>query len=139
MKEALKQAKLAFDAGEVPIGAVLVYDNLVIARAYNQTEMLNDPTAHAEMLVITAGTEFLGAKYLKNCKLYVTVEPCPMCAGASYWAQVSEIIYGAKDEKRGYSGISSDILHPRTKVKRGVSETEAKALMRDFFYSLRDD
>ena len=137
MKQALVQAQIALENDEVPIGAVIVCNDKIIARAHNQTEMLNDPTAHAEMLAITSATEFLGAKYLTDCKLYVTVEPCPMCAGASYWAQLSEIIYGASEEKRGYTVIGPQILHPKTTVRYGVLEEECKSLIQDFFYKLR--
>ncbi len=137
MKQALIQAQEAFDKGEVPIGAVVVCNNQIIARAHNQIETLQDPTAHAEMLAITSATEFLGAKYLHDCTLYVTIEPCPMCAGAAYWAQISKIVYGASEEKRGYTVIGQQILHPKTIVRAGVYEQECQALMQDFFFDLR--
>ncbi len=137
MKQALIQAREAFDKGEVPIGAVVVCNNQIIARAHNLTETLQDPTAHAEMLAITSATEYLGAKYLQNCTLYVTIEPCAMCAGASYWAQISEIVYGAPEEKRGYSVIGNRILHPKTVVRTSVLEGDCRGLMQDFFFSRR--
>ncbi|UXP32561.1 nucleoside deaminase [Reichenbachiella agarivorans] len=137
MKEALKQAQYAFEEGEVPVGAVVVCDNKIIARAYNQTERLNDVTAHAEMLAITSAANYLGAKYLTNCKLYVTLEPCTMCAGATYWSQLDEIIYGAHDEKRGFSKHNAQILHPKAKLKGGVLEQECGQLITSFFSDLR--
>lgn len=137
MKEALKEAKLALAEDEVPIGAVIVCDNRVIARAHNLTERLNDVTAHAEMQAFTSASGFLGGKYLSECTLYVTVEPCPMCAGASFWAQIGRVVYGARDEKRGYSLLNAAILHPRTSVKSGVMEAECADLMRSFFKSKR--
>ena len=137
MRMALKEAQQAYDADEVPVGAVIVADGRIIARGYNLTERLNDPTAHAEMQAITSGTEFLGGKYLRDCTLYVTLEPCPMCAGALYWSQITRIVYGAKDEKRGYSLISSKLLHPKTEVIGGVLGEECGKLMTDFFKKLR--
>jgi tRNA(adenine34) deaminase len=137
MRMALKEAQRAFDDDEVPVGAVIVADGRIIARGYNLTERLNDPTAHAEMQAITAGTEFLGGKYLRDCTLYVTLEPCPMCAGALYWSQITRIVYGAKDEKRGYSLISSKLLHPKTDVIGGILGEECGKLMTDFFKKLR--
>ena len=137
MRMALKEAQRAYDDDEVPVGAVIVADGRIIARGYNLTERLNDPTAHAEMQAITAGTEFLGGKYLRDCTLYVTLEPCPMCAGALYWSQITRIVYGAKDEKRGYSLISSKLLHPKTEVIGGVLGEECGKLMTDFFKKLR--
>ncbi len=137
MRMALKEAQRAFDDDEVPVGAVIVADGRIIARGYNLTERLNDPTAHAEMQAITAGTEFLGGKYLRDCTLYVTLEPCPMCAGALYWSQITRIVYGAKDEKRGYSLISSKLLHPKTDVIGGILAEECGKLMTDFFKKLR--
>lgn len=137
MKEALKQAQYAFDEGEVPVGAIIVCENKIIARAYNQSERLNDVTAHAEMLAITSAANSLGAKYLAKCKLYVTMEPCTMCAGATYWSQLDEIIFGAHDEKRGYSKLAPDALHPKAKVKGGIMEKECGELMRGFFAKLR--
>jgi tRNA(adenine34) deaminase len=137
MRMALKEAQRAYDDDEVPVGAVIVADGRIIARGYNLTERLNDPTAHAEMQAITSGTEFLGGKYLRDCTLYVTLEPCPMCAGALYWSQITRIVYGAKDEKRGYSLISSKLLHPKTEVIGGILAEECGKLMTDFFKKLR--
>lgn len=116
MRQAIAEAKKAFEKDEVPIGAVVVWNNRIIARAHNLVETLNDVTAHAEMQAITAAADVMGGKYLNECTLYVTVEPCPMCAGALGWSQVSRIVYAAKDEKRGYSKISPDVLHPKTTV-----------------------
>lgn len=136
MKKALLEAEIAFEKGEVPVGAVIVIDNKVIARSHNLTEMLNDVTAHAEMQSITAAANFLGGKYLKNCTLYVTLEPCQMCAGALYWSQVSKIVFGARDEQRGFmaSGVQ---LHPKTQVVQGIMANECGKLMLDFFASRR--
>ena len=133
MGEALREARAAAAEDEVPIGAVIVSGDRVIARAHNQTELLHDVTAHAEMLAFTAAEERLGAKYLTDCTLYVTVEPCPMCAGAAGWTQVSRIVYGACDPKRGFSLLSGPVLHPRTEVTGGVRADECELLMRDFF------
>jgi len=138
MKQALIHAQIAFEKGEVPVGAVVVCNNQIISKAHNQTETLNDATAHAEMLAITAASDFLGAKYLKECTLYVTVEPCVMCAGAAYWSQIGKIVYGTNDDKRGYSVFNKQILHPKTKVVKGISEKVCKNLISDFFYSLRE-
>ena len=137
MPEALREAQAAGARGEVPVGAVIVADGRIIARGYNLTERLNDPTAHAEMQAITAGTEFLGGKYLRDCTLYVTIEPCPMCAGALYWSQITRIVYGAKDDKRGYSTISSKLLHPKTEVIGGILAEECGSLVTNFFKKLR--
>ena len=137
MKQALAEARIAADEGEVPIGAVIVCGDRVIARAHNQTERLNDPTAHAEMLAITAATGFISAKYLTDCRLYVTVEPCVMCAGAIGWAQLSAVVYGARDEKRGYTRFAPNALHPKTEVRSGVMETESAAEMIAFFQNKR--
>jgi tRNA(adenine34) deaminase len=137
MRMALKEAQRAYDDNEVPIGAVIVADGRIIARGYNLTERLNDPTAHAEMQAITAGTEFLGGKYLRDCTLYVTIEPCSMCAGALYWSQITRIVYGAKDDKRGYSTISSKLLHPKTEVIGGILAEECGSLVTNFFKKLR--
>ena len=139
MKEAFKQAQLAFEQGEVPIGAVVVANNRIIARAHNQVELLNDPTAHAEILAITAAAEALGNKYLEDCTLYVTLEPCTMCAGALNWAHIDTIYYGASDEKRGFSLHSKNILHPKTKVNTGIMEDQCKNLLDDFFTNLREE
>jgi tRNA(adenine34) deaminase len=138
MNEALKQAKIAFEENEIPVGAVVVCRNKVIARAYNQTERLTDVTAHAEMLAITSAANALGAKYLTECKLYVTLEPCNMCAGALFWSQIGEIHFGATDPKRGYSNNPVNLLHPKTKVFKGVMAQEAKDLLDLFFKKLRN-
>lgn len=137
MREALKLAQQAFDEDEVPIGAIIVVQGKIIGKGYNLTERLNDVTAHAEMQAFTAAANFLGGKYLKDCTLYVTVEPCVMCAGASYWTQVSKIVYGARDEKRGYSAIGSSIIHPKTTVVPGVLEAECANLIKSFFRNKR--
>lgn len=137
MKEALRLAQQAFDEDEIPIGAIIVAQNKVIARGYNLTERLNDVTAHAEMQAFTAAANFLGGKYLKDCTLYVTVEPCVMCAGASYWSQISRIVYGAKDEKRGFSAFHDQIIHPKTEVVGGVLESVCAELIKSFFRNKR--
>ena len=137
MRQALTEARAAAEEGEVPVGAVIVCDNRIIARAHNQTERLNDVTAHAEMLAITAATEALGAKYLQKCSLYVTVEPCVMCAGAIGWAQISEIVYGTSDAKRGFSRFAPKAFHRKATVKKGVLEEECAEEMRRFFQQRR--
>ena len=137
MQMALAEARKALEQKEVPIGAVVVAGGRVIARAHNLTETLTDPTAHAEMQAITIATDYLGGKYLTGCTLYVTVEPCPMCAAALNWAQVSKIVYGADDPRRGYSLFSPGLLHPRTQVTKGVLQEECAALMKDFFKEKR--
>ncbi len=137
MKQALIEAQKAFDRGEVPIGAVIVSNNRIIARGHNLTETLNDVTAHAEMQAITAAASVLGGKYLIDCTLYVTIEPCPMCAGALGWSQISRIVYGAKDEKRGYLKIAPTALHPKTAITSGVMQEEAANLMKKFFSDKR--
>ncbi|MDR1368936.1 MAG: nucleoside deaminase [Dysgonamonadaceae bacterium] len=137
MKQALSEAQKAFDKGEVPVGAVVVCDGRIIARAHNLTETLNDVTAHAEMQAITAAANVLGGKYLTDCTLYVTVEPCPMCAGAMGWAQLSRLVYGAPDEKRGYLKFAPQTLHPQTKILQGIGKEEASCLMKRFFRDLR--
>jgi tRNA(adenine34) deaminase len=137
MGEALKQAQRAFDDGEIPVGAVVVAERRIIARAYNQTEQLNDVTAHAEMLAITAAANSLGGKYLNECTLFVTLEPCVMCAGASYWAQLGRLVYGAEDEKRGFMSKGRNLLHPRTEVKAGLLALESEDLLKRFFEQLR--
>ncbi len=137
MRMALIEAEAAASEGEVPVGAVVVSQGRVIARAHNQTETLNDVTAHAEMLAITAAANTLGGKYLANCTLYVTVEPCTMCAGATGWAQVGRVVYGAADEKRGFMRYAPKALHPKATVTPGVLEEECKALMVAFFRSRR--
>ncbi|MGH1387257.1 nucleoside deaminase [Kordia sp.] len=137
MKKALQEAEMAFEKGEVPVGAVIVIDNRVIARGHNLTETLNDVTAHAEMQAITAAANFLGGKYLKRCTLYVTLEPCQMCAGALYWSQISNIVYGARDEERGCIHLNTK-LHPKTVMKGGVLAEEASTLMKQFFIQRRN-
>ncbi|WP_038266982.1 nucleoside deaminase [Zhouia amylolytica] len=137
MKKALQEAEMAFDKGEVPVGAVVVIDNKIIAKSHNLTETLNDVTAHAEMQAITAAANYLGGKYLIDCTLYVTLEPCQMCAGALYWSQISKIVYGAKDEKRGFETLGTT-LHPKTKIIGGVMENEAATLMKRFFIEKRN-
>ena len=137
MKEALREAEAAGGENEVPIGAVVVARGRVIARGHNMTERLHDPTAHAEMIALTAATEALGGKYLQDCTLYVTVEPCPMCAAALCWAQVGRIVYGAEDPKRGYSLYSPSLLHPRTEVTSGVLADACGELMIRFFKDKR--
>ncbi len=138
MRIALAEAQKALDAGEIPVGAIIVSKGQIIARAHNMTEKLNDVTAHAEMMAFTSASNFLNAKYLPECTLYVTLEPCVMCAGASFWAQVGSIVYGASDEKRGYLKISPAIIHPRTHVKGGVMAAECGELLIDFFRKKRD-
>lgn len=133
MRQALNEAHVAFDKGEVPVGAVVVCQNRIIARAHNLTEALNDVTAHAEMQAITAAANVLGGKYLSDCTLYVTIEPCPMCAGGLLWSQISKIVYGAADEKKGYTLFSPHILHPKTQIVSGVLQEDCASLMKDFF------
>ncbi len=137
MNEALKEASIAYDKDEVPIGAVIVHNNRIIARAHNLTESLNDVTAHAEMQAFTAAENYLGGKYLHDCILYVTLEPCVMCAGASYWSQISKIVYGASDQKRGFSNINQKLIHPKTKVITGVLENYCSNLLIDFLKKKR--
>ena len=136
MKKALKEAEMAFEKDEIPVGAIIVIDNKIIARGHNLTEMLNDVTAHAEMQAITAAANFLGGKYLVGCTLYVTLEPCQMCAGALYWSQISKIVFGASDEHRGFEKMGTQ-LHPKTIVVRGVLANEASDLMKRFFAKKR--
>lgn len=138
MKEALKEAQKAFDKDEVPVGAVIVCENKIIARAHNMTEQLNDVTAHAEMLAFTSATDFLGGKYLNECTLYVTLEPCVMCAGASYWTQLKKVVFAASDEKRGFKRISPSLLHPKTQMVSGILENEAAELIQKFFQQKRN-
>ena len=145
MRQALIEAQRAFDEDEVPVGAVLVINQQIISRAHNQTELLQDPTAHAEILAITAACNALGSKYLPQASLFVTLEPCLMCSGALYWTQVGQIIYGARDEKRGYSAYFSEAVgaqhstpfHPKAKISQGLLEEECKALLQDFFKKKR--
>ncbi|TDD78493.1 nucleoside deaminase [Flavobacterium caseinilyticum] len=136
MKKALQEAEMAFEKGEIPVGAIVVIDNKVIARSHNLTELLNDVTAHAEMQSITAAANYLGGKYLIGCTLYVTLEPCQMCAGALYWSQISKIVYGATDEHRGFVKMGTQ-LHPKTTVVKGIMANEASELMKRFFVERR--
>ncbi|MER3376006.1 MAG: nucleoside deaminase [Allomuricauda sp.] len=137
MKKALQEAEIAFENGEVPVGAVIVVNNRIIGRAHNLTERLMDVTAHAEMQAITAASNFLGGKYLQGCTLYVTLEPCQMCAGALYWSQISRVVYGASDLERGFSVMGSH-LHPKTEVVGGILENEAAELLKRFFIQRRN-
>lgn len=138
MREALKEAQKAIEIYEVPVGAVVVCQNRIIARAHNQTEKLTDATAHAEMIAVTAAANHLGSKYLNECILYVTLEPCVMCAGALHWVQLQKLVFGANDVQRGYSLVATPLLHPKTEVVRGVKADEAKLLMDKFFKNLRN-
>ena len=137
MKKALQEAEIAFDKGEVPVGAIIVFKNQIIARAHNLTETLTDVTAHAEMQAFTSASDFLGGKYLKDCTLYVTLEPCQMCAGASYWTQIGKIVYGASEPKLGFSILGTK-LHPKTKIVPGVLEEECSTLLKRFFIEKRN-
>lgn len=137
MKQALQEARLAFEKDEIPVGAVVVCNNRIISRAHNLTERLNDVTAHAEMQAFTAAADSLGGKYLNECTLYVTLEPCVMCAGAAFWTQLGKIVYGAGDPKRGFRKISMNILHPRTKIISRIMEDECAQLLIDFFQKKR--
>lgn len=137
MKRALMEAETAYEEGEIPVGAIVVVNNKIIARAHNLTERLTDVTAHAEMQAITAAANYLGGKYLQKCTLYVTLEPCQMCAGALYWSQIDRIVYGASDEQRGYLAMGTT-LHPKTKVEGGVLAEEAKNLLQRFFIERRN-
>lgn len=137
MKDALREALCAESEGEVPIGAVIVCRGRIIAKGHNMTERLNDPTAHAEMIAITAATEAMGGKYLSDCTLYVTVEPCPMCAGALAWSQIGKVVYGAIDPKRGFSLFSPSLMHPKTEVVAGVLADECGGLVTEFFRKKR--
>ena len=136
MKKALQEAQAAFDQGEIPVGAVVVIDNMIIARAHNLTERLTDVTAHAEMQAITSASNYIGGKYLQQCTLYVTLEPCQMCAGALYWSQIGRIVFGASDERRGYEKMGTT-LHPKTKVERGILAHECEQIMKRFFIDKR--
>ena len=136
MKKALQEAEMAFEKGEIPVGALIVINNTIIARTHNLTELLHDVTAHAEMQAITSAANFLGGKYLKDCTLYVTLEPCQMCAGALYWSQISKIVYGASDEQRGFVSMGTQ-LHPKTEVVSGILAEEAAELMKRFFAERR--
>ncbi len=137
MKKALQEAHEAFNKGEIPVGAVIVANNVVIARAHNLTETLNDVTAHAEMQAITAAANYLGGKYLIDCTLYVTLEPCQMCAGALYWSQISKIVYAARDNERGCINLNTK-LHPKTKISGGILQKEASTLLKEFFIAKRN-
>jgi len=137
MREALKEASKAFELGEIPVGAVVVCQNKILARTHNQTELLTDATAHAEMLAVTAAANHLGSKYLNECTLYVTLEPCVMCAGALHWTQLQKLVYGADDIQRGYSLVSTPLLHPRTQVTKGIKKEECGELVLEFFKKLR--
>jgi tRNA(adenine34) deaminase len=138
MKEAYKEALLAFEENEVPVGAVVVCKNKIIARAHNQTERLNDVTAHAEMIAITSAQNYLGSKYLNECALYVTLEPCVMCAGALYWSQIKKVVIGASDPKQGFSKTGVNLLHPKSELVKGVMEKECGNLLIEFFNKLRN-
>ena len=133
MNEALKEARKAYDADEVPVGVVIVAENKIIARAHNLTELLNDVTAHAEMQAITSAANFIGGKYLNECVLYVTLEPCLMCAGALYWSHITKVVYGASDDKKGFSKLNQPVLHPKTVIVKGVLEEECSKLLKEFF------
>ena len=137
MKKALQEAVTAYERDEVPVGAVVVCGNKIIAKAHNQVELLNDVTAHAEIIALTSAANHLGAKYLPECTLYVTLEPCVMCAAASYWSQIGKIVYGASDESRGFSKKAKDALHPKTEVVSGLMEEDSKSLLQEFFKSKR--
>jgi len=139
MQQALKEAQKAFDAGEVPVGAIIVMNDRIIARAHNQVELLNDSTAHSEIMALTTAFNFLGSKYLPDATLYVTVEPCLMCCGALYWSKIGKIVYGADDEKNGYKRISGDKnpFHPKTELVSGILREECATLMKDFFKARR--
>jgi tRNA(adenine34) deaminase len=137
MHFALQQAELAFDEGEIPVGALVVCQNQIIAKGYNQTEKLQDVTAHAEMLALTAASNKMGAKYLKDCTLYVTLEPCVMCAGAIFWSQIGRIVWGASDEKRGCQRVQPAIIHPKTQISTGVLQTDCEEILKRFFSNLR--
>ncbi|MCI4670788.1 MAG: nucleoside deaminase [Bacteroidia bacterium] len=137
MRKALIMAEQAYREKEVPIGAVIVYEHQIVGKGYNQTEKLQDPTAHAEMIAITAACDYIGSRVLQDCTLYVTVEPCVMCAGAIKWSQIGRLVYGASEPKSGFSLYSPTLLHPKTKVSRGIMMAECADLMRDFFFSKR--
>ena len=137
MKQALQQARIAYDAGEVPVGAVIVTHQQIIAKAHNQVEQLGDVTAHAEILAITAASDFLGSKYLQDCTLYVTLEPCLMCAGALFWSQIGKVVIGARDAKRGFSTLEKPLLHPKTELNFDVMAHESEILLKAFFKALR--
>jgi len=137
MKEALKQAELAREKGEIPIGAVIVSGRQAIAKGHNMTEQLQDVTAHAEMIALTSATEHLGSKYLTNCRIYVTIEPCAMCAGALSWAQIEGLVFGAHDDKKGFTKYQPNILHPNTQITSGIEEADCRAYLQEFFRNKR--
>jgi len=136
MREALKEAKAAFEEGEIPVGAIAVFENKILAKAHNLTERLKDCTAHAEILCITAASEIIGSKYLHNIDIYVSLEPCTMCAGALYWSQIKKLIYAANDEKRGFSQ-HGNLLHPKTEIVKGILKEESETLLKEFFEQMR--
>ncbi len=138
MNEALKEAKKAFEQDEVPVGAVVVVKDQIIAKAYNQVEILKDPTAHAEMLAITSAANFLGSKYLTDCTIYITLEPCLMCASALFWSKISRIVFAAADDKNGYMRFGKGVLHPKTKIEYGLMEEESRSLLQRFFEQKRN-
>lgn len=138
MNEALKEAKKAFEQDEVPVGAVVVVQDQIIAKAYNQVEILEDPTAHAEMLAITSAANFLGSKYLTDCTIYITLEPCLMCASALFWSKISRIVFAAADDKNGYMRFGKGVLHPKTKIEYGLMEEESRSLLQRFFEQKRN-
>jgi tRNA(adenine34) deaminase len=137
MRQALQQAQLAYEEGEIPVGAVVVCQNQIIARAHNQTELLRDVTAHAEVLAITAAANYLNSKYLNDCTMYITLEPCVMCAGALFWSQLGRLVYGAPDEKRGFMRFGKSLLHPKTQVEFGVLQDECSLPLKAFFRQKR--
>lgn len=137
MKKALLLAEKAYEEGEIPVGAILVCNGQIISKTHNQTELLHDPTAHAEILAVTSGCAHFNSKYLKDCELYITLEPCPMCASALYWAQLKKVVWGAADEKRGFSLYSPHLLHPTTEVESGILATESSILLKQFFKERR--
>lgn len=137
MKKALQEAANAFESGEVPVGAVVVSQNKIIAKGSNQVELLTDVTAHAEIIALTSAANHLGAKYLNECTLFVTLEPCVMCAGALYWSQIGRVVYGASDEKRGFARLNTNLLHPKTEIVSGIYAEESKLLLQEFFKSKR--
>jgi tRNA(adenine34) deaminase len=137
MKQALQQARLAYEAGEVPVGALIVCKNTIVAKAYNSVVQLNDPTAHAEMMAISTAAEYLGSRYLSDCTLYVTLEPCPMCAGALFWSQIGKVVYAATDDKRGSGLFSPNLYHPKTQLQSGFLAEESTLLLKSFFKERR--
>lgn len=138
MKQALNEAQLAFDEGEVPVGAIIVCENRIIAKDHNRVERLSDATAHAEMLAVTAAQNNLSSKYLNECTLYVTLEPCNMCAGALFWTQIGKLVIGTPDTERGFMTFNKEIAHPKTKIKEGVMATDCEVMIKDFFKKLRN-